>query len=183
MASFTLFMLYTGQKYVLASIICAAACTEITNICRRLNFSIEEIILATVMTLSPFVVSACILTVDDIVKILCIVWASDTGALFFGTCIGGPKFGSISPKKRYSGLFGGILSGLVVSKIVNYDDSIEDVLLICIATQVGDIIESAAKRLADLKDSNVYFTIPGHGGLLDRIDGLLLALPVACLLR
>jgi phosphatidate cytidylyltransferase len=183
MSSFTLFMLYTNNKDILVALLCAASCTEIINICGRINFSIEETFLACSITLLPFVAAAYAMTTDVIVKILCIVWASDSGALITGNLLGGPKFGSISPKKRYSGLFGGILCGFAASSIVKYDDSIENVLLICVATQVGDIIESAAKRLADIKDSNVYFTIPGHGGLLDRIDGLLLALPIACILK
>jgi phosphatidate cytidylyltransferase len=120
------------------------------------------------------------MTVKHIVQVLIIVWFSDSGALIIGNLVGGPKFGSISPKKTYSGLIGGLSCGILASQIVEYNDNIENIVLICIATQVGDILESAAKRLADIKDSDVYIKIPGHGGLLDRIDGLLLAMPVAC---
>lgn len=91
MASFTLFMLFSGHKDILAALICALSTTEIMNICGRLNFSIEEIALANILSLGPFVISAYILKVDEIVKVLSIVWASDSGALIFGNLLGGPK--------------------------------------------------------------------------------------------
>ena len=173
-------MLYGGLKTILLFSLCAAASTEIYNITKRCKYSLEESVIACVCCLGPFVAASMAMNNEHIVQTLCIVWASDSGALITGTVFKGPKFGSISPKKTYSGLVGGILCGYLAALAVKYDDSSENIIIICIATQLGDIIESAAKRLADLKDSNVYFYIPGHGGLLDRIDGLLMALPIAC---
>jgi phosphatidate cytidylyltransferase len=182
MASATLVLLYTGQKVALLALICSLASTEVYNITTKCNYSIEESILACACVLGPFVAASMNMNVEHIIQVLCIVWASDSGALIMGSILGGPKFGSISPKKTYSGLLGGLVSGYCAARAVSYRDSSENILIVCMATQLGDILESAAKRLAGLKDSNVYFYIPGHGGLLDRIDGLLLALPIACLI-
>ena len=182
MASVTLLLLYSGQKVALLAIICGLASTEVYNITTLCKYSIEESILACACVLGPFIAGSLNMNIEHIIQVLCIVWASDSGALIAGSILGGPKFGSVSPKKTYTGLFGGLLSGYLAARAVNYQDSSENIIIVCMATQLGDILESAAKRLAGLKDSNVFFYIPGHGGLLDRIDGLLLALPIACVI-
>jgi phosphatidate cytidylyltransferase len=114
--------------------------------------------------------------------------ATDTGAYFTGRAIGGPKIApSISPSKTWSGLFGGMLaSGLGVATVmaVGFDSgkwSSSGIALggllggaFAIVAQVGDFGESFMKRRAGVKDSGTL--IPGHGGILDRIDGLLAVL-------
>ena len=107
--------------------------------------------------------------------------ATDVGAYFAGRTIGGPKIApSISPSKTWSGLIGGMIAaGLAVGAVatMGFDAekwSMATILLgaiLAIVAQVGDFAESSMKRRAGVKDSGTL--IPGHGGVLDRIDGLL----------
>lgn len=117
-----------------------------------------------------------------------IVWASDVGAYVFGITLGqkyGKKlFPSISPKKSWIGFWGGILTAVLVAVILHRCDilnfsmlhSMILAVLINIASVYGDLIESQWKRYYNVKDSSNL--IPGHGGLLDRFDSALVAIPV-----
>ena len=125
----------------------------------------------------------------------CIIWGSDVGAYCFGMALGqkyGKKlFPSISPKKSWIGFWGGMLTAVAVS-IVLYFTGLMPIsgerplaeLLHCIAMAIlldvagvyGDLIESQWKRHYDVKDSGSI--IPGHGGLLDRFDSALIAIPI-----
>ena len=117
-----------------------------------------------------------------------IVWASDVGAYVFGITLGqkyGKKlFPSISPKKSWIGFWGGILTAVVVAvilhrcEILNFSmlHSMILAVLINVASVYGDLIESQWKRYYNVKDSSNL--IPGHGGLLDRFDSALVAIPV-----
>ncbi len=115
----------------------------------------------------------------DLIAVIACVIATDTGAYFAGRAIGGPKIApSISPSKTWAGLCGGMLaSALMMFAIYSYSGhnnvgfmAIMGALLAIVA-QAGDFLESAMKRKAGVKDSS--HLIPGHGGLLDRLDGLL----------
>ena len=120
----------------------------------------------------------------NVLFLLVVVWASDVGAYLFGRWIGGVRLApSISPGKTWSGTIGGVgvavLAGLAVSWHWPHGAwSATSVLavIICLASQAGDLLESAAKRRCGVKDSGRL--IPGHGGLADRVDGVLLAAPV-----
>lgn len=111
--------------------------------------------------------------------LLAVVWAIDTAAYVAGKTIGGPKLAPrISPKKTWAGLIGGVaaalLVGLVTGVIVGSDKIWQIALLsgaLAIVEQIGDMAESFAKRRFGVKDSSNL--IPGHGGLLDRLDGML----------
>lgn len=113
------------------------------------------------------------------------VWAMDVGGYFAGKGIGGPKLApQISPKKTWAGLAGGVvLSALVGAAIAYIFDWIPVHFaalgsgVIAIIAQIGDLYESAIKRTFDVKDSGTL--IPGHGGILDRVDGLIFAAPFA----
>ena len=123
--------------------------------------------------------------------IVCIF--TDTGGYIFGKVLKGPRLTKISPKKTYSGVFGSflvsLLSGLVYikylgqkSKILLETDLIFIILLILfisLVSQIGDLIISYFKRKAKLKDTGKI--IPGHGGFLDRIDGIIFVMPVTYL--
>ncbi|MDR6224203.1 phosphatidate cytidylyltransferase [Desmospora profundinema] len=114
-----------------------------------------------------------------------VTFASDTGAYFIGKRLGNRKlWPSISPNKTVEGSLGGILASLLVSVAValifpqlgTVAFVVAVGLLIGVAGQFGDLIESAIKRSAGVKDSGAL--LPGHGGVLDRFDSLLLVFPV-----
>ncbi|WP_165941877.1 phosphatidate cytidylyltransferase [Cardinium endosymbiont of Culicoides punctatus] len=118
-----------------------------------------------------------------ILGLLIIVWSQDTGAYLVGYTIGKSKlFERISPKKTWEGVFGGILSAGIASCVIAYFFDILplwqwiSIAGITIVTGVyGDLVASLLKRSAAVKDSSKI--IPGHGGLLDRVDSLLLTIP------
>lgn len=122
---------------------------------------------------------------------LAIVWATDTSAYVVGSLIGGPKLvPSISPGKTWAGLIGGTMFGSALGiTIAPYCHiAVQDQILLftlailtTLVGHTGDILESAAKRLFKVKDSSNI--IPGHGGLLDRIDSLLLVALFFAILR
>jgi phosphatidate cytidylyltransferase len=126
---------------------------------------------------------------ETILWILACVWATDIGAYFVGSYAGGAKLApSISPGKTWSGLVGGICVAAVVSAAGSVIFHAGDVAVlafagigIAVVSQAGDLLESAAKRRAGVKDSGTI--IPGHGGILDRIDGLIAALVFIAALR
>ncbi|MDO8606253.1 MAG: phosphatidate cytidylyltransferase [Phaeospirillum sp.] len=120
--------------------------------------------------------------------LLLVVWATDIGAYAFGRLIGGPLLlPVVSPKKTWAGLLGGMicaaLAGLAVARMFDLADSGAIALASAIGAvvaQAGDLFESWVKRRWGVKDSSGI--IPGHGGVLDRVDGLLsAALTVAVL--
>ncbi len=113
-----------------------------------------------------------------VVWCMVIVWLADIMAYFFGRIIGGPKMAPrISPKKTWAGMLGAIVGAALASWAVSYFGRIDVwplafvAALFAILEQGGDIFESAFKRHFGVKDSGTL--IPGHGGVLDRIDGLI----------
>lgn len=119
--------------------------------------------------------------------VLFAIWATDIGAYAAGRSIGGPKLAPrISPKKTWAGLIGGMLSSALFGWLVAlaFDAARPDIAIlvgaaVAVVGQAGDLFESAVKRRYNVKDSGQL--IPGHGGILDRIDGLLAAAPVLAL--
>lgn len=117
--------------------------------------------------------------------VFAVVWTTDTAAYFSGRLIGGPKLAPrFSPKKTWSGAIGGTLAGVVAGLAVVAGAGIGVGLplalvafLLSAVGQVGDLAESAMKRHFGVKDSGTL--IPGHGGIMDRVDGLVAALVVA----
>jgi phosphatidate cytidylyltransferase len=119
--------------------------------------------------------------------VLLIVWATDIGGYFAGRGLGGPKlWPRVSPKKTWAGAVGGFVASLVVAigfAALGFGKLIPLLLLagvISIVSQFGDLFESAVKRKFGVKDSS--HIIPGHGGLLDRLDGFVFAVVVAALI-
>lgn len=113
--------------------------------------------------------------------LLVLVWATDIAAYFTGRSLGGPKlWRNISPNKTWSGAIGGlvcaVLLGLGTIAIAGKADLFSWALLaavLSIVSQLGDLLESGVKRRFDVKDSS--HLIPGHGGIMDRVDGLVAA--------
>ncbi|WP_439132976.1 phosphatidate cytidylyltransferase [Polaribacter sp.] len=117
------------------------------------------------------------------ISILSIIWVNDSFAFLVGKNFGKNKlFPSVSPKKTIEGLLGGLifslLAGLLISKL-NTDFSTLNWLIIAVIVSLvgtlGDLVESKFKRQANIKDSGNI--MPGHGGILDRLDSLLFAAP------
>jgi phosphatidate cytidylyltransferase len=116
------------------------------------------------------------------------VWATDVAAYFAGRLIGGPKLcPAISPNKTWSGALAGALAGTVAGVAVAVFGGINPIapivivsLLLSVAAQLGDLFESALKRHFGVKDAS--HAIPGHGGLMDRLDGFIAAALAAALI-
>ena len=114
---------------------------------------------------------------------LALVWLTDIGAYFAGRAIGGPKLAPrISPNKTWAGLIGGVMLAGLWGAIVHWQYGLPLRLtlaspLLAVVAQVGDLYESWLKRRAGVKDSGTL--LPGHGGVMDRLDGLVFVAPVA----
>lgn len=138
-------------------------------------------------------------SVTFLISAMAIVWVADIGAYFAGRALGRHKLApSISPGKTWEGVAGGLLAVLLLAAIVTQLPSLSDsfptlllarfgwpvwVLLMTVfvaASVVGDLFESMMKRRAGMKDSSAL--LPGHGGVLDRIDALIPTMPLALLL-
>jgi phosphatidate cytidylyltransferase len=121
------------------------------------------------------------------ILILAVVWAGDSMALAVGKTFGKTAFAPvISPKKTNEGAVGGLIAGIIAAVVLQhwfFREMMPLVHAIAVAVlagafgQLGDLAESMLKRAAEVKDSSNL--IPGHGGVLDRIDSLLFAFPVA----
>jgi phosphatidate cytidylyltransferase len=121
-----------------------------------------------------------------LILILLVVWVTDIGGFFAGRGIGGPKlWPRVSPKKTWAGAVGGFVASLAVSGgfvAFGLGKSGPVLLLgalLSIASQLGDLFESAVKRRFGVKDSSDL--IPGHGGLMDRLDGFVAAVVMAAI--
>ncbi len=120
------------------------------------------------------------------IVLICI--STDIGGYVFGKIFKGPKLTKISPKKTYAGVFGGYFLSIIIANILtNYSELLTNnylyferdefifVIIISTVSQLGDLIISYFKRLSKVKDTGKL--IPGHGGILDRIDGMIFAFP------
>ncbi len=127
--------------------------------------------------------------VSIIVFVALVVWATDIAAYFGGRALGGPKLWPlVSPKKTWSGAVSGLagafavaLGFMLIVTAGSWPAALVLATLLSIGAQAGDLAESAFKRRFGVKDSGAI--IPGHGGVLDRVDGLFVALALAWLLK
>ena len=122
-----------------------------------------------------------------VLLVLLVVWATDTGAFVAGRSIGGPRlWASVSPNKTWAGLIGGVLAAAGVAWLeAVWIGSIAPGRVVALAvalavlSQLGDLAESALKRVHGVKDTSRL--IPGHGGFMDRVDGLIFAAVAAAI--
>ena len=120
-----------------------------------------------------------------LIFILSICISTDVGGYFFGKIFKGKKITKISPNKTYSGMLGSFILSFSISLIffnqLNlYINLLILTFIISLSSQIGDLIISYLKRKAKLKDTGSF--LPGHGGVLDRIDGILFAVPLGIIL-
>ena len=121
------------------------------------------------------------------VILICV--STDIGGYVFGKIFKGPKLTKISPNKTYAGMIGGyflsLISLTIITNLIDYSHTPIQffllTLIISTVSQIGDIIISYFKRLSKIKDTGKI--IPGHGGLLDRIDGMIFAFPIVYLVN
>ena len=120
-----------------------------------------------------------------ILFLLFICISTDIGGYVFGKIIGGKKLTKISPNKTYSGLIGSFILPFIIGYLYYYSqDNLQSIdinilfliFMVSFISQIGDLFISFLKRRAKIKDTGSF--LPGHGGILDRIDGILFALPL-----
>ena len=125
----------------------------------------------------------------DFILVILICISTDIGGFVFGKLFKGPKLTKISPNKTYSGVIGSFFLSIISALLyTNYYDLVywtDDILLIAVIlissiSQIGDLTVSYFKRKSKIKNTGKI--IPGHGGVLDRIDGMLFAIPFAFIL-
>ena len=121
---------------------------------------------------------------DALIFVLLVVWATDIGGYFAGRSIGGPKlWPSVSPNKTWAGAIGGFAASLLIAggfaafSLGRALPLLGLGALLSVTGQLGDLFESAVKRHFGVKDSS--HLIPGHGGLMDRLDSLVAVFVVA----
>lgn len=181
------FIIYGSYMLMFLILFCfLLACHEWHMMTKRKSFKIYGFLflffsfftfyqLSIELNLSLFVILICIST--------------DIGGYIFGKLFKGPKLTKISPNKTYTGMIGGFFLSIICLAIIkNYIDYLNIpsksfilTLIISTVSQIGDIIISYFKRLSNIKDTGKI--IPGHGGLLDRIDGMIFTFPVVYIIN
>ena len=199
----SLFFLIKGTVYFtfFLSILFLATSYEWMNMCKKkMIYKVLGIIFLFFSFYTAYQLRN-IVGINSFLLIVLICIFTDIGGYIFGKLFKGPKLTKISPNKTYSGAFGGFLLAVVASLIYSYyinsapwyqlpwkflelTKNYETtffifVLIISLASQIGDLIISYFKRLVKIKDTGKI--IPGHGGILDRIDGLIFAIPISYL--
>ena len=156
---------------------------------KKLLFLISFIILLLLSYISLYVWLSFLDSQNDdqiyLLFIIIVAISSDIGGYLFGKTFKGKKISKISPNKTYSGMFGSYILSIVISLIIfkNFLNIYELIILSIIISsfsQIGDLLVSLIKRKAKLKDTGKI--LPGHGGLLDRFDSLILSIPVGSLM-
>ena len=179
-----------GQIYA-ASVALAAGVAAVAAACApgRREWGAAGVVYAGVVLIAPIVLRR-----DRefgllaILFLFAVVWSTDILGYFAGRAIGGPRLApQISPKKTWSGACGGALGALAAGVVVVYPAGNTALLpaaciafVLSVASQAGDLFESAVKRRFGVKDAS--HVIPGHGGLMDRLDGFIAASGMAALL-
>ena len=190
-----LYSIIMGSPYLTLSFICS-----LVSVIAAAYFVKANVKWALTGFLYAFLPSAAFLMINEnvggivVLWMMIIIWAMDIGAYFVGKNVGGPKMSpKISPNKTWSGLIGGTVAAILLGGGFGYymnsaeiplfnDATILLILsgLLGVLSQIGDLAESAVKRTFSVKDSGSI--IPGHGGVMDRVDGVLFVAPAVLLI-
>ena len=187
---FSLFFIIKGSMFfiLLISVLFLIACLEWFKMTKRYDLKIFGLIFLLMSFYSVYLVRDKGLFEFLMIFIICVT--TDIGGYIFGKIFKGPKLTKISPNKTYSGVVGGFFMSIIIAYLFNakYDIYflenqnfhkdlffIISVLLISSVSQIGDLIISYFKRASNIKNTGNLF--PGHGGLLDRIDGMIFVFP------
>lgn len=153
---------------------------------RNALWTAAGVIYASVLLIAPVMIRGeSFIGFIAIMFVFAVVWGTDIVAYFTGRAIGGPKLApSISPNKTWSGAIGGLIGAVAGGAAIVMPSNVKTFLAIAaiaialsIASQAGDLFESRMKRLFNVKDSGAL--IPGHGGVMDRLDGFVTAVLLA----
>jgi phosphatidate cytidylyltransferase len=186
MIPIALFAIFVSQKLFIFLVIVVAVLMafEWSEMSRKMPDKKKWRLIGFLYISVPLYCAVSIRILDDEILfwMFAIIWATDIFAFFAGKSLGGAKIApTISPNKTWSGLIGGVLASLGIGAIsaIIFPGSIIFFLiisvLISIVEQISDLVESKFKRIFGVKDSGDI--IPGHGGVLDRLDGMILVAP------
>ena len=177
------YIIIQGSYFLLFfTIICLiVACFEWYMMTKNIYFKIFGFIFLIISFHTFYKIS---LVPNEVFFVILICVSTDVGGYIFGKLFKGPKLTKISPNKTYAGMIGGyflpIINSIFFINLLNINLSFFNlftiIILISTVSQVGDITISYFKRLSKIKNTGKL--IPGHGGLLDRIDGMIFAFPV-----
>ena len=187
----TLFFIFKGSTFFILFLIILflISSSEWLNMTEKLEIKLLGIFFLIFSFYSTFYIREDNLMFFLLIVIICV--STDLGGYIFGRLFKGPKLIKISPNKTYSGMLGGFLFAIIISylfatkyvpsEVVNnsYTGDLQFIILILIistTSQIGDLIISFFKRSSKIKNTGKIF--PGHGGMLDRIDGMIFVFPV-----
>ncbi|MFG1358188.1 phosphatidate cytidylyltransferase [Xanthobacter pseudotagetidis] len=179
-------LLYLGSGQAAFSLLCLGAAASVFVVPRQSGFALVGVLVAGAACLPVMALrNGGELGLVAVLFLLAVVWATDIFAYFVGRLVGGPRlWPRVSPNKTWAGSAGGALAGMLAGVGAGLAAGLPSVLplgilalLVSMAAQGGDLAESAAKRTFGVKDAGRL--IPGHGGLLDRLDGFASASLVA----
>jgi phosphatidate cytidylyltransferase len=177
----------SGRVLVACGALAAGAIAVAALARERRTWSGAGVLYAGVLVLAPTLLRAGVHGVAAMFFLFAVVWVTDILGYFVGRAVGGPRLAlSISPKKTWAGAVGGalgaVLAGMVFAALTGYSIIGSGLMAFALSlvSQGGDLIESAIKRRFGVKDAS--HVIPGHGGLMDRLDGFIAAAAVAVLI-
>jgi len=193
---FALFFIIKGSAFFILFllILFLISSREWLNMVKKLELKILGILFLIFSFYSTFYLREDGLISFLLIVIICV--STDLGGYIFGKLFKGPKLIKISPNKTYSGMLGGYLLSIITSYIfvIKYDPSLVSnntdignlkfiilIFIISSISQIGDLIISYFKRISKIKNTGKIF--PGHGGMLDRIDGMIFVFPILYLLN
>jgi phosphatidate cytidylyltransferase len=177
----------SGRVLVACGALAAGAIVVAALARERRAWSGAGVLYAGVLVLAPTLLRAGVHGVAAMFFLFAVVWVTDILGYFVGRAVGGPRLAlSISPKKTWAGAVGGalgaVLAGMVFAALTGYSIIGSGLMAFALSlvSQGGDLIESVIKRRFGVKDAS--HVIPGHGGLMDRLDGFIAAAAVAVLI-